>query len=59
VTGIVHPDIERPESVTHFLCLLGAELTGDELTTHHIDGLGRCKYCRQSLGWLRKELGLA
>lgn len=53
--------VERPDSVTHFVCELAEEQTGSRDVTHHlvtIKNEQRCCYCLQTAGEIRREVGL-
>ncbi|UJD20824.1 hypothetical protein SEA_ALUMINUMJESUS_89 [Microbacterium phage AluminumJesus] len=49
--------VERPDSVTHFVCPSAQIDTGDPDVTHHIVH-ERCQWCGKSSAELRLEVGL-
>lgn len=49
--------VERPDSVTHFVCPSAQIDTGDPDATHHIVH-ERCRWCGKSSAALRLEVGL-
>jgi hypothetical protein len=55
----VHPAIVLADSVTHYVCEPGEALTNVPDTTHHINALGRCRYCHRTLSSLRAEQEVA
>lgn len=56
-----HPDIDRPDSVSHFICPDGPTAEGQPVATHHlvpkptVDGRLTCRYCGRSEGQLRRQ----
>lgn len=49
--------VDRPDSVTHFVCASAAIDTGDPDATHYMVN-GRCAFCSASHTRLRAEVGL-